>query len=92
LSVDYQIITAETSDKLQEAVCKLTQTVRKYNLNTSSKKTKVMEFARVEPVRAKFIVNGKAIEQVRSTFKYKHHLQSSWTHLITLSQNFVEVQ
>jgi hypothetical protein len=66
---DGQIIIAESEDDLQEAVYKLSQTVRKYNLNISSKRTKVMAFATAEPVRAKIILNEKVMEQ-DGTFRY----------------------
>jgi hypothetical protein len=41
----------------KEAAYKLSQFVRKHNLNISSEETKVMTFAAVEPVRAKIIVD-----------------------------------
>jgi len=58
-----RIIIAESEDKLQEAVYKLSQTVRKYNLNISSKKTKVMTFAGVEPLKAKITVDRKTLNK-----------------------------
>jgi hypothetical protein len=54
---------------LQKAVYKLSQIVRKYNLNFFSKKTKVMTFPGVERIGAKIIVDGKIGEQV-SNFIY----------------------
>jgi hypothetical protein len=68
LCANNQIIIAESEDTLQEAVWKLSQTVRKCNLNTSSKEIKVRAFAGVAPVKAKIIVDGKIIEHL-STFK-----------------------
>jgi hypothetical protein len=44
-------------------------TIRKYNLNITSKKIKVIALAGVEPIRAKITVDGKIIEQV-ITFRY----------------------
>jgi len=52
---------------IETSAYKLNQTVRKYNLNISSKKTKVTVFAGAEPVTAKIIVDGKIIEQISSS-------------------------
>jgi hypothetical protein len=59
-------------------VYKLSQTVRKYNLNSS--KTKLMAFAGDEPVRAKVIVDVRIMKQ-DSTFKvvkYRIGLREMW--------------
>jgi hypothetical protein len=68
LFADNQKILAVSKDKLQEAVYKLSMTVRKNNLNILSKETKVMGFAEVEPIRAMVIVDEKIIKHI-NTFK-----------------------
>jgi hypothetical protein len=52
------IIIAESEDKLQEAVYKLSQTVRKYNPDIFSEKTKEVAFAGIETAREEIIVDG----------------------------------
>jgi hypothetical protein len=64
---DNQITIFKSEDKLQEAIYKLSQAVRKYDLNIFSKRAKVIIFAIVEQVTVRIIVDGKTIEQV-STF------------------------
>jgi hypothetical protein len=52
-----------SESELQEAVCELSHTVGKYNLNISSKKTKAMAFAVIKPVGGKITVEGKIINK-----------------------------
>lgn len=69
LFADDQAIFTTTEDDLQRALFKLNWIAKEYDLQISTKKTKVMGFKGTTPLRTKIIINNEIIEQV-NCFNY----------------------
>ena len=69
LFADDQFIISDTEDNLQKAVHLLYSISNEYNLEISTKKTKVFGFVGEYHLRTKIIINDETLEQV-SQFTY----------------------
>lgn len=69
LFADDQVITANTEDNLQFGTHKLNNISKKYSLEISTVKTKVIAFKGDKPVRAKIIIENNTLEKV-NRFNY----------------------
>jgi len=69
LFADDQFIISDTEDNLQKAVYLLYNISKEYNLEISTKKTKVFGFIGTDHLRTKIIINDETLEQV-SQFTY----------------------
>jgi hypothetical protein len=69
LFADDQVIIANSEDNLQRGVFTLNNTLNRFGMTISCKKSKVMVFIGQEPVRCKITINDKIFEQVNG-FKY----------------------
>ncbi|KAJ4445570.1 hypothetical protein ANN_12251 [Periplaneta americana] len=65
----FQAIFTTTEDDLQRALFKLNCIVKEYDLQISTKKTKVMGFKGTTPLRTKIMINNEMIDQV-NCFNY----------------------
>lgn len=69
LFADDQVLISSSENDLQKATFQLSNILKNYNLNISTKKTKVLAFKGPDTLRAKIILDGKPIEQVNN-FNY----------------------
>ncbi|PSN39989.1 hypothetical protein C0J52_25074 [Blattella germanica] len=65
LYTDDQVILAKSEDELQRNIVKLSKICKKYNLQISPEKTKVMEFQGTRPIRSKIVLENKVIQQLK---------------------------
>ena len=78
-----------TEDNQQKAAHKLNQIITEYGLIISVQKTKSMAFKGRDPVRTKFVVDNKIVEQVNS-FNYLGNMvfyKKNWT----LTTNYITI-
>jgi hypothetical protein len=69
LFADDKVIIDNSEDNLQRGVCTLNNTLNRFGLTISCKKSKVMAFIGQEPVRSKITINDRIFENVNK-FKY----------------------
>lgn len=69
LFADDQVLISSSENDAQRALFNLSNISRNFNLNISTKKTKVLAFRGAETIRAKIVLEGKTIEQINS-FNY----------------------
>jgi ribosomal protein RSM22 (predicted rRNA methylase) len=64
LFADDQVLIARSEDELQRAIHNLQKIVSDYDMSIYIKKTKIMAFSGIDPVRSKVCINNKVLEQV----------------------------
>jgi hypothetical protein len=56
----------QSREVLQRAIYNLQKTVSHFDMSISIEKAKIMAFSGKDPVRSKFFINDKTLEQVRT--------------------------